>query len=144
MTSWLPAVHWDRVSKYFCDFLLQKAYVSNDLKTKDSCISKLLPYASGDIRTIKLIVAWIMDLDFQIWVPEDTEDVEGDEYALDSLVPCGIFMTIHHKYYAIKYIYESFHISPEEKVEIEKRVFLDNSDSTQRFRKLAAVRAPDP
>jgi hypothetical protein len=109
--QWLPSIHYDKVCKYLSDFLLQKALVSTGFKTKDYCISKLLCYASGDSKTIKLIATWIMDLDYQIWLPSDTENVEGDEYSLESLVPSGIVMTIHHKYYAMKYLTESPYIT---------------------------------
>ena len=62
--QWLPSAHYEKVCKYLSDFLLQKALVSNGYKTKDYCISKVLCYASGDSKTIKLIATWILDLEY--------------------------------------------------------------------------------
>jgi DNA-binding transcriptional regulator PaaX len=72
------------------------------------------------------------------------ENVNGEEYPHESLSPSGISMTIHHKYYGMKYLSESVYITPAEKEQLILRTFLtDNSDSTIRFRKLTAFRMPD-
>ena len=53
-----------------------------------------------------------LDFDFEVAIPI-TLDEHGDEeiYPAESLYPIGLSMTIHHKYYSIKYICESMHLS---------------------------------
>jgi hypothetical protein len=74
----------------------------------------------------------------------DEEEDDQEVYSVESLYPINMQMTIHHRYYSIKYICESIHLSQEIKDEIIMRVFgQDGSDSTIQFRNLSTLRLPD-
>ena len=124
VVSWVPISQYTEICKWISNFFLQKALETDEHKIKDYCISKLLAYSSNHPQNIRLIASWILDFDFEIAIPINLDENEEEEvYPAESLYPIGLTMTIHHKYYSIKYICESTHLDKIVKDEIMKRVF---------------------
>jgi len=100
-----------------------------------------------------LIACWILDMNYEIHIPqrmepneadyESKEELEEGVYPYESLINTGAPMTIHHKYYLCKNICSSPYLSQPIREEVMRRVFgNDNSDSTIHFRYICEIRFP--
>ena len=142
--SWLPIAHYTAVCKWIANFLISKAFMSHDYKQKDYCITKLSTFVC-DSQNVKLISKWILDYDFEVVMPGDMEDEHSESYNYDDLVHLDMQMTVHHRYYLVKTLCASPHLSRAEKDAMMNRVYGDDtSDSTIRFKLISLMRIPDP
>lgn len=160
IVSWLPQQFVVSVCKMLTMFLLKKTVMTEDANLKELCITKMVQYCF-DARNERLVADWILRFNFEIFVPaqalempldmsivmDDDDSAAVEQYAMDDesmLLPVGIHMTLHHKYYFTKSLCASRNITMDQKTAMMEAVYAkDYSPSTVLYRNISNDRLPN-
>lgn len=119
------------------NFLINKAYVTENPKIKDFCITKLANFLH-DQQNVKLVISWILDYDFEVMMPRDLGEHTEPVYDSEDLTSMDLTMTEHHKYYLTKVVSGSPFISETTRMALWAKVYRnDTTDSTIKFRMMS-------